>query len=248
MKTIFYNGKERKLSPLLMKPELVAQTLKGIKTETRRLSGLDDINLDPENWRVDVRVFETLGERPNKQMIAFKHLPSEKVIWVKLPYGVKGDLIWIRETWSRTKNINDQDEWPGRPHMLLSNGDVVIYTADGHWQWLDDDGFTTERTFWKPNLHMPFAACRLFLEITEVGLERLQDITQEGAMAEGVTQRPHRPASEGCKPYKDGSFIKDCFVCAFRHLWNVINGEKGYPWNKNPWVWCIKYKVIEKPI
>jgi hypothetical protein len=250
MRTIVYNGKERNISPLLMKPELVAQTLLGVKTETRRLSGLDKVNENPDEWDFDGYLWDPVLSYPNYEDCSKSYEKKEKGLFavfedkltfdqkiIKCPYGQVGDLIWIRETWSRTKNINDQEEWPGRPHMLLSNGDVVIYASDGQWQWLDDDGFTTERTFWKPNLHMPFAACRLFLEITDVGLERLQDITNEGSINEGVVRdgelwKDHT----GGLPFK---FPRQ----SFQSLWYSINGKES--WAKNPWVWKIGYKRVD---
>lgn len=141
------------------------------------------------------------------------------------PYGYTGDTLWVRETW-----FNDAD---------AGEKPIYVYKAD-------NKEYPLGSCSWKPSIHMPKAASRIFLEITDVKIERLQDISQEDAYAEGILPMPHRPASEGCTQHADSSLIRDCYVCAFRHLWNQINGPLGYPWDKNPWVWAITFKPILK--
>jgi hypothetical protein len=220
MKTILHNGAMRKLSPLLMIPELVAQTIKDIKTETRRLKGLDEVNLNPEQFSYQgfFNGFHTI-------------LSKFKRFDLKCPYGQVGDIIWVRETWSRPFLIGADDK------------EYFLYKATD----MDTLGYK-----WKPNIHMPFVACRLFLEITSVRLERLQSITHEGAIAEGVQIVKNEDFFNlplHVKAYKDYELPKANYYqrpdYSYSSLWIKINGHES--WWANPWVWVIQYKRIPKP-
>jgi hypothetical protein len=94
---------------------------------------------------------------------------------------------------------------------------------------------------WKPSIFMPKAACRIFLEITDVKVERLQDISEEDAINEGVELLPNNRY----KYYLSEYF--DCInaVHSFQTLWKSINGAES--WEANPFVWAIEFKQITKP-
>ena len=127
-------------------------------------------------------------------------------------------------------------DWvPDRPataihEMPFGNGyysGYAIYAADGDFTWGDDDGYEDGRSCWKPSIHMPRAASRILLEITNVRVERLRSMSQDDARAEGVI------AASG--PMEVG--------LAFRELWDSIYGEES--WKANPWVWVIEFKRVE---
>jgi len=137
----------------------------------------------------------------------------------KCPYGVVGDCIWVRETWARIHDgiLHKLDPEPDirTPH---GNGWSTVYRADGepyHWS---DYGVP-----WRPSIHMPRWASRITLEIVSIRVERLQDIREEGASAEGVDWGTRR-------------------VFAFRDLWDSIYGN----WDANPWVWVVEFRRVEK--
>nr|WP_328821549.1 hypothetical protein [Pseudomonas paraversuta] len=90
---------------------------------------------------------------------------------------------------------------------------------------------------WKPSIHMPRAACRILLEITDVRIERLLDITHEQAAAEGVHRGPLR---EWCASDEGGACHKYP-VPAFRDLWQSVGGD----WDANPWVWVVEFKRMK---
>ncbi|SWU87190.1 morphogenetic protein [Klebsiella pneumoniae] len=153
------------------------------------------------------------------------------------PFGAVGDRIWVRETWGVVSHAFSDDglmiDWvPDRPataihEMPFGNGyysGYAIYAADGDFTWGDDDGYEDGRSCWKPSIHMPRAASRILLEITDVRVERLRSMSQDDARAEGVI------AASG--PMEAG--------LAFRELWDSIYGEES--WKANPWVWVIKFK------
>ena len=127
----------------------------------------------------------------------------------KCPYGQVGDRLWVRETWYCDDYTTAQD--------IMSRGEGLYYrAAEKHPEIFYK---------WKPSVFMPRWASRITLEIIDVRVERLQDITEEDAIKEGVT------------------LTGETFYESFFRLWNKINGKK-YPWASNPWVWCISFKRV----
>lgn len=141
-------------------------------------------------------------------------------IWYPCPYGQPGDRLWVRETWAMSGH--QRVEYRAAP-------------ADG------SDFRCVDR--WRPSIHMPRWASRITLEITAVRVERLQDISEEDAKAEGVWKY----GDEDCwKIYtKTTSFGTSCPRRSFESLWQSINGPDS--WNANPWVWVIEFKRVEAP-
>lgn len=139
--------------------------------------------------------------------------------FLKCPYGQPGDVLWVRES-------------------FVNFCESIKYKADSvdipKWKDLS----------FKPSIHMPRVAARIFLNVENVRVERLQEITQEDAKSEGIWPAPHRPASEGCKPHADNSLFNDCYVCSFKTLWNQINGTRA-SWESNPWVWVVEFSRME---
>jgi hypothetical protein len=131
------------------------------------------------------------------------------------PYGQPGDRLWVRETW--------------RYADMAPRSRRVEFKADG-----DHPGPFP----WKPSIHMPRWASRIMLEVTGVRVERLQEITEKGARAEGC----HGMGSNG-----DAEFPPEGIISAvedFRDLWDSINESRGFGWDKNPWVWVVEFKRV----
>ena len=128
----------------------------------------------------------------------------------KCPYGQIGDVLWVRETWQNS-----------------ANNVYYHFKAD----------FTDPGKGWKPSIFMPKDAARIWLKITDVRVERLNDISAEDAQKEGITwnQGEEWEAKYG-----------NAYTYKFKMLWDSINGEKQ-PWKSNPWVWVIEFERIEKP-
>lgn len=132
----------------------------------------------------------------------------------KCPYGNAGDVLWVRET-------------------MIKN--------DGYTYWPLADGYKKNTPLDKtiPSIFMPKAACRLFLEITDIRVERLKDISEEDAKAEGaeglLCQYVNDEWNQGYTSHYEG----------FKKLWHSINGEES--WNQNPFVWVISFKKIPQP-
>jgi len=139
-----------------------------------------------------------------------------------LPRYQARDILWVRET--------------------FYDGDMqgkMIYRADGEY---DCDGV------WKPSIHMPRYAARLFLEVREVRVERLQGITDADARAEGESPTYKKLGYKECsyEHEKKCHFACNCFNARenFAELWNAINGKGA--WESNPWVWVYSFMRVEK--
>ena len=137
---------------------------------------------------------------------------------IKCPYGQPGDRLWVRETFSQCVNlgVDRNGEWPK---------DLFSYS------YRATDGLVGDR--WKPSIHMPRLSSRILLEIVSVRVERLQDISEADAKAEGAD--PYRLP---CHPKRE----KLRHVDGFSLLWKPINGSES--WDANPWVWVVEFRRV----
>lgn len=159
----------------------------------------------------------------------------------RCPYGVPGDILWVRETWS-VGALVDEDA----PSKMNAWSERPFYHADGEPPKFSGYGRV------RPSIHMPRWASRLTLRITDVRVERVQDISEEDAEAEGSflgkcscsdMQTPMTGLyatfrQTGCSIHGE----------EFRALWDSINKIRGYGWDANPWVWAISFDVIQSNI
>ncbi len=133
------------------------------------------------------------------------------------PYGQPGDRLWVRET-----------------HMDL--GACYLYRADAEAE--QERAIVAPRQLWRPAIHMPRAASRITLEITGVRVERLQDISEDDALAEGC--------SSTAIVHEDGEDYTGHYASEeYQVLWESINGPGS--WDANPWVWVVEFKRLEQP-
>lgn len=212
---------------MLVSGPLIKPIQDGRKTETRRTAGLKNINLFPDRY-----TFQNMHtDRSGEVWALFLDEPTGNVVTVKSPYGGKDTTLWVRENWYTHKHRDDQ-----KPRDLPSKEFTKPgYMADGNKpEWA---GKT------RPAIHIPRWLSRIELTNRVTFPERLQDITQESALAEGMIAAPHRPASSGCKQWKNNSLFRDCYVCSFRVTWMQLNGETGLTWDFNPWVWVVKFTL-----
>ena len=189
--------------PILFSTEMVKAILDGRKTMTRRV--------------VKPQPIDHISEVP-------RSIQNEndwgKFLWEDdegksnlkySPYGQIGDVLWVRETWSP---------------MVIGGGknfDSIVYKADGS---------EPSSVGWKPSIFMPRSASRLSLRITNIRVERLNEITEEDSEREGAycTFQLDSPYGTSRKT-------------GFKILWESINGESS--WEQNPWVWVIEFERIK---
>ncbi len=192
----------------------------GIKTQTRRTRGLDKINEAPGEWKF-------LFVNADGNFVFQNNAPSNSCVFIKCPYWrAEGDRLWVRETWQGFRLVNtEHDEWEDMSKE--SRGDLTIndfVLQYGHHdirvRYKADDNCNPDS--WLPGIHMPRWASRDTLEVISVRPERLQDITEGDALAEGFGPRSA--------------------IALFRGTWSVINGIES--WDRNPWVWVVSYRRL----
>lgn len=212
----------QKEHPILFSTPMVEAILAGRKVMTRRTNNLKKISLGAteivrsEKWA-----------KQGDWVARFKYENTidqyEVTDVIRCPYGTVGDILWVRETW-------------------LYNDDVTIpyaYKAD-----YNNEYQKKMKGHWKPSIHMPKAAARIWLAITDVSVERLQDISEEDAISEGIQELKARH-DDGERYWINYMQIDDVFWNAkhsFHSLWENISGAQS--WDDNPWVWAIEFKVL----
>ena len=208
--------------PILFTGEMVRAIFEGRKKQTRRV-------VKPQPYKDDYSK-PTLKDG----LWAF---PSEVryPMITSCPYGVFGDRLWARET------------------LKTHNDERMTYSADGESRYPESDD---ERAWiWKrktnstiSSIHMPKWATRLWLEITGIRVERVQEINHKDALSEGCYDFVVESDSKYYNDHEftvnapNGDIHRQTALIAFRELWDSINAKRGYGWESNPWVWVIEFK------
>jgi hypothetical protein len=159
------------------------------------------------------------------------------------PYGKPGDLLYVREAWRTPESLDhlSPSEIAQRCKEAGYHGPwcpIVTVADNTAHNWSEEDGFRDDEPSgrFRQGMHMPRWASRITLRVTDVRVERVQDISEEDAGAEGA--EPVLFLDEMC----GGSEEKN--RRGFHLLWNSINEARGFGWHKNPWVWVICFEVI----
>ena len=209
------------MKPIIFSTPMVQAILDGRKTQTRRVikpQPVKDDTFEGPYWYEPTVVNKDGELGPGKPVFGISSTDGE---WgIKSPYQ-PGDILWVRETFCEVPYEHN--------HVPIKGGYITIpkyaYKADSERDYTG---------IWKPSIHMPREAARIFLRVKTVRVERLQDITEEDAIAEGMS-----------KTLVDGVV----FISAkgnFHVFWDSLNIKRGYGWNTNPWVWVIEFERINK--
>ena len=211
-----------KSRPILFSTPMVQAILEGRKTQTRRVV---KVPIKPME-----EVMCTTETNPNDpEFSGFYLVKNSFTIHTKSKYaqelchlGQVNDVLWVRETWQNS-----------------ANNVYYHYKAD----------FTEPGKGWKPSIFMPKDAARIWLKITAIRVERLNQILDEDAIKEGIEEVeskliPHYRNYGKQLIAEDYNFFCSA-VNSFRSLWESINGDGS--WKQNPWVWVIEFERIEKP-
>jgi len=197
--------------PILFSAPMVRALLDGSKTQTRRVCKPQPI--------ADSKFTGGHYIPATKRTLGAQISVEALYVGVACPYGQVDDLLWVRETFNRTN-----------PHG-----------KDGHYFYRADEAHEFPDAIWKPSIFMPRAASRITLEITGVRVERLQDISESDALAEGISQdlmdtlQSNAEHANQREPTPGKS--------AYEILWEDINGAGS--WDLNPWVWVIEFKKVK---
>ena len=197
--------------PILFSAPMVRAILAGTKTQTRRV-------VKPQPHHRARNVVEPFADGRRWFVVNDPHedgtvIPLDKV--PHCPYGQPGDGLWVRETWKLATPLMGTGLWP-------------FYRATAH-KW------DVEGKGWKPSIHMPRKYSRITLEVTNVRVEQLQDISDSDALAEGIV------ATHGGYGLPDGSHFHGADPRqSYLSLWEAINGVGSV--EANPWVWVVEFR------
>lgn len=268
-----------KTIPILMQPDMVRAILDGRKTQTRRLKGLEEINDRPDDWDF----FEDFSDKTGYYIFLENDLME--VSFHTKPKVAPGDIFWVRESIRVGAWLHDSKrmafDYKASPEIKKT---PWCFMGD----WFDKEILKIENELhkkgikpnseeryvwqsgksplkWKPSIHMPKAVCRIWLKVTDVRAERLQSITDDDCVREGVDHyynrdfrqvryKDYSKAAPGC--YKPQRFfrVEDPILGygeweepkeSFQSLWLSINGKES--WEKNPWVWVYSFERCEMP-
>lgn len=183
--------------PIIFNGEMVRAILDGRKTQTRRV-----IKPQPPEWASSID-----SSTPKMGFVKFhggSYNQQKEYGIPTCPYGKPGDRLWVREAVSRVR----------RP--------------SGEWMYRADYPVDIASAYkWNPSIHMRRDQSRITLEITDVRVERVQDISADDAKAEGIHILRQRDYG-------------------FKRVWDSINAKRGYGWDKNPWVWVVEFRRVDQ--
>ena len=208
-----------KQHPILFQAEMVRAILNGSKTQTRRIAKVTSHDCK-------AGLITPIGTHAPRT-------PAQHIAYCK--YQV-GDILWVREAWraTETERIWSNHHRPDAKPSQLIEGDCTI-------QYRATQKPNVRSAKWKPSIFMPRWASRIQLSITNIRLERLQDISIEDALAEGLKINPDGTYHDYLFDY--GSSWDDPMQSYFS-LWEKINGKTSL--NSNPWVWVYEFERVEK--
>jgi hypothetical protein len=241
------------IKPILFNTEMVRAILDGRKVVTRRL-----IKLQPKsrlcytyagNYKVGTWGYpsDTAHEFWGEEYKLPNNIAKEDLAKRWNPPCHTDDILYVRETWQKAGLVDDFDQ--------VVDGTEKYYYAAGPEKpyfdfWVDPEtGEHKDRMPWRPSIHMPKEAARIWLKVTNVRVERLQKITDDGCIAEGVYPSPCRKcnATFGCDTCPDEGYNE---TDGFSELWNSTIKKSDldvYGWLANPYVWVVEFERCEKP-
>nr|DAH14408.1 MAG TPA: hypothetical protein [Bacteriophage sp.] len=231
------------IKPILFNTEMVQAILDGRKSCTRRV-----IKPQPDEKHTYPLGFVT-DSTEKKEVGCFGFGIDEyggSIKYVKPPYQ-PGDILYVRETWQYLYELDGNEQIiEGTGKYYYAATDTIPFDT-----YVDASGVTHERVPWHPSIHMPKEAARIWLKVTDVRVERLQDITPKGAESEGVGNLFYDDIGYGEKNY--GTEVDTEYGIAkeqFAWLWESTIKKSDldrYGWDANPWVWVIEFERCEKP-
>lgn len=208
--------------PILFNTEMVRAILDGRKTVTRRLIKLPKYIKLQDDGLYTLFAEGTCYE--NQHM-------EELVDYLKAPYQ-SGDILYIRETWQYLYELDGNEQIiEGTGKYYYAATDTLPFDT-----YVDSMGVSHDRVPWKPSIHMPKEAARIWLKVKDVRVERLQEISGGDLLKEGID-------------LFQSNYVRVAFD-EFKNLWNSTIKKEDldlYGWDADPWVWVIEFERYEKP-
>lgn len=229
--------------PILFSAPMVRAILDGKKTQTRRVIKPQPNQPTDPKWKA-IRQFSPVTKPRPFWAWAFqdprggwvRQIETNDFPYLRCPFGNVGDELWVRETFfdhGYWHNPYPHEDYENAEWHSSESPDRIAYAATD-----PDPGFVSDYRK-RPSIHMPRWASRIQLRITDVRVERLQEISEEDAIAEGLESDPQRYWM--APDYSSYSDPRD----AFRVRWDSINAKRGHSWDTNPWVWAVTLERIQ---
>lgn len=255
------------IKPILFNTEMVRAILDGIKTCTRRVVRYKYSNTEMKikKDKYGARLIEIQKDENSDGSTYQKLLPF---VEKEAPYQ-PGDILYVRETfaWCPCWDCGLDTTPDGCKNPVIYDFKKKEHGCYMYRASCEDNEYPSDDT-WHPSIHMPKEAARIWLKVTDVRVERIQEITEAGAKAEGMPDDLDYPVDKSYCPVCNGVGLLDShdintlghveidcescntYVKRFKNLWNTtINGKDidTYGWNANPYVWVIEFERCEKP-
>jgi hypothetical protein len=210
--------------PILVSVPLVPEVIRGKKTLTTRLPGLDNVNYLPADW--DLVQLENLRHH---FLATFQSKTSSEILVCQCPYGPEDGEIWVRESWYVHKDYDaiKPRNLPQRHVLDLGLG----YLADGPKM----DGAGKGRAA----IHLPERLARLTLQVDQIKVNRLWEMTEQEAALEGCPFGRYEDATETFT--EDYDRDRGSWLAGFKAAWIKLNGRES--WDLNPWTWRVYFSL-----
>lgn len=238
--------------PILFSTEMVKAILDGRKTQTRRI-------MKPQlsdSWMENTKQFSPNGSMFDRHGDSLFWLSDGTVHGEIKPKCKPGDLLWVRETWRKYyNNVDGYIDFSKEIIDFAADNPEPIYELDGDGFHVFNKDGSEKMIPWKPSIHMPKAAARIWLRVTDVRVERLNEISENDANAEGarflkdlplgpigqrmITSEPNRWSMES--PDNTDHCLNTAQM-AFANIIEKVNGEGT--WALNPWVFVYTFEVL----
>lgn len=206
------------MKPILFSTPMVQAILDGRKTQTRRVAKAPDYAYIKQGGLV---WYDPMQNQETK----------------RCPRYLPGDILWVRETWAVITSLADP---------FTSRGNAFSAGIDSSFWYKADKKKLPDSFTWRPSIHMPREAARLFLRVTDVRVERLQEINARDVMAEGIDLKGYD--LEQIMKFRDcPEALSSMYRQSFLVLWDSLNAKRGYGWESNPWVWVYTFERCDKP-
>jgi len=210
------------MKPILFNTEMVRAILDGRKTVTRRI--------------IDIDIVNNCDKESDGTLLDYQNCCGDFIEPTRLCRYKVGDILYVRETFANTWRPDSEDIG-------------FVYKADGIPQKFPYWGNVQyKEEVWIPSIHMPKEAARIFLKVTNVRVERLQDITEQQVVNEGIKSYWAEPHTD--TPPFIGIDLCHTRIKAFKQLWNSTIKKQDigkYDWSSNPYVWVIEFERVDKP-
>ena len=216
------------MKPILFNTEMVRAILDGRKTVTRRILKFKHRTVGWCPIPTDAKYYGVVGN--------WHVFDRDCNLYHVKPPHKPGDILYVRETWQYAYDAdgNENIDWESGRYLFAADNPAPFNL------WIMPDGTYRDSMPWRPSIHMPKEAARIFLRVKEVRVERLQDITVEQVAAEGVDDTV---SNDGA-----ADLLKEP-LAMFAGLWNSTIKPADIPtygWDANPWVWVIEFERISK--